>query len=621
MAGEIVQTLFGVSPESYQQQQSALADQQALQYARLSPFQQANYAIGRGAYQIAGALGGEDPELQLISARNSIAKQINYADLNSIAQGVQMLGNAGDTVGAMQLADVYRKAQSEAALTTQRQREALTPEQRNSDAYAKQFGAPGSPEYQTAFKQRFDALTLKETNISFGGDREAASLELYGKKYIDLSQAERAEVNKSLAKPEPAPNVGADREATSLANFGKPFNKLDQTQQQAVNLAIVKPEPAPSFGADREAASLEMYGVPFIKLNQQQQASVNRSLIKPEKAEPAPTFGNDREAEAFANFGRPFASLTQQQQSFVNSKVAKPEPVATYGNEREAESQANFGKPFGSLNQTQQEFVNKIVGKTAGGVTFGTDANRISLELFDKPFGDLTQPQRAAVNKRVDAEKQSGATKVSVNLSDPTAVAKASLDVMNKWENNTKQDVETASRYKSLQSSVALAQGGNPTADGATIYNIAKIYDPSGAVQEGDKNTILGNPSVPQKVKALAQRVFDGGSLTPEQRNDILAIGTEIVKNKNESLQRYRKQYINKNRALGGTEEDIMNPYENIVLSNFVNPANLIPTDQRQNQKVGPAIPAAVFPGNTPAQAPVKKATGKSGTVKWDDIK
>jgi len=161
MAGEIVQTLFGVSPESYQQQQSALADQQALQYARLSPFQQANYAIGRGAYQIAGALGGEDPELQLISARNSIAKQINYADLNSIAQGVQMLGNAGDTVGAMQLADVYRKAQSEAALTTQRQREALTPEQRNSDAYAKQFGAPGSPEYQTAFKQKFDELTSK----------------------------------------------------------------------------------------------------------------------------------------------------------------------------------------------------------------------------------------------------------------------------------------------------------------------------------------------------------------------------------------------------------------------------------------------------------------------------
>jgi hypothetical protein len=162
---EIVQTLFGISPESYQQQQSALADKRAMEYAKLDPFEQANYAIGRGAYGLAGAiggaLGGQDPELQLISARNSIAKQINFSDLNSIKQGIQMLGDAGDTVGMMQLADVYRKAQESGALVTQRQREALTPEQRNSDAYAKQFGVPGSLEYQTAFKQKFDELISK----------------------------------------------------------------------------------------------------------------------------------------------------------------------------------------------------------------------------------------------------------------------------------------------------------------------------------------------------------------------------------------------------------------------------------------------------------------------------
>lgn len=502
MAGEIVQTLFGVTPESYQQQQAALADQQALQYARLSPFQQANYAIGRGAYQIAGALGGEDPELQLISARNSIAKQINFSDLNSIAQGIQMLGNAGDTVGMMQLSDVYRKAQESGALVTQRQREALTPEQRNSDAYAKQFGAPGSPEYQTAFKQRFDALTLK------------------------------------------------------------PEDKAPPTSNEMKNAAaIASASPYPPGSDEWNALYL-------------------KELKRLTDKEKAVTFGTDREAIAMAEFGKPFAQLEQAQQSFVNSKVQK----------------------------------------TAAGVSFGTDANRISLEMFDKPFGELTQSQRAAVNKRVDAEKQSSATKVSVNLADPTAVARANLDVMNRWEGYSKQDVETAGRFKSLQASVALAQSGNPNADGATIYNIAKIYDPLGAVQEGDKNTILGNPSIPQKVKILAQRVFEGGSLTPEQRNDILSIGTAIVKNKSESLQKYRKQYINKNKALGGTEEDIINPYENITFPSDVNPASLIPTDQNQNQRVGPAIPAAVLPSATPAQAPAKKATGKSGAVNWKDL-
>lgn len=124
MATDIVGSLFGVTPEMYQQRQAAQADAAALQYAQLTPMQQANYAIGRGAYGLAGALGGalgaQDPQLQLISARNAIAKQINYNDPASIMEGVQSLSQAGDTVGAMQLADVARKLQSEMAQTFQR---------------------------------------------------------------------------------------------------------------------------------------------------------------------------------------------------------------------------------------------------------------------------------------------------------------------------------------------------------------------------------------------------------------------------------------------------------------------------------------------------------------------
>jgi hypothetical protein len=124
---EIVQSLFGVTPEMYQQSQQARADQQALQYAQLTPFQQANFAIGRGANMLGGAIGGalgaQDPQLALISARQQISNQINYSDPESIVKGVDMLSRAGDTQGAMMLADVARKAQSESALTQQRLRE------------------------------------------------------------------------------------------------------------------------------------------------------------------------------------------------------------------------------------------------------------------------------------------------------------------------------------------------------------------------------------------------------------------------------------------------------------------------------------------------------------------
>jgi hypothetical protein len=104
---EIVQTLFGVSPESYQQQQAALADQRALQYAKLDPFQQANYAIGRGAYGLAGAiggaLGGQDPELQKISQRQALLGMIDPTNPESYAQAIQAALQSGDTEAAYAL--------------------------------------------------------------------------------------------------------------------------------------------------------------------------------------------------------------------------------------------------------------------------------------------------------------------------------------------------------------------------------------------------------------------------------------------------------------------------------------------------------------------------------------
>jgi hypothetical protein len=200
-------------------------------------------------------------------------------------------------------------------------------------------------------------------------------------------------------------------------------------------------------------------------------------------------------------------------------------------------------------------------------VSVGSDAERISLELFNKPYGDLQQSERVSVNKRVETEAAAKVPKIQVDLKDPTAVAKANLDVMGKWEGFLKSggDVEVANRFKAVQSAVSMAAAGNPSADGALLYNIAKMYDPSGAVQEGDKKSVTGNPSIPTKFKLLVQGVLEGGSFTPQQRKDLQNIATEIVKNRESQLNIYRKQYVGKVKTLGGTEEDILNPYQNII--------------------------------------------------------
>jgi hypothetical protein len=245
----------------------------------------------------------------------------------------------------------------------------------------------------------------------------------------------------------------------------------------------------------------------------------------------------------------------------------------------------------GVYNEEQTDkFVNKLdesLGKLEPKTpSFGAEAERYSAELFNKPFSQLTQVQRSAVNKRVEAESVAKAPKLEVNLKDPTATAKASLDVMTKWEGflNKGGDVEVANRFKSVQSAVAMANAGNPTADGALLYNIAKMYDPSGAVQEGDKKSITGNPAIPERFKLLVQGVLNGGSFTPTQRKDLEKIANEIVKNREGQLNVYRKQYVNKNKTLGGTEDDILNPYQGLIrppMNEFImqtpntNPQNL----------------------------------------------
>lgn len=141
---EIVQSLFGVTPESYQQAQQARADQQAMQFAKLNPFEKASFGIGSGAYQLAGALGGalggQDPELQRITARQQIARQINPNDPASIQRGIAALQQANDTQGAMMLQSEYQKLVESKALVGQREASALA-----STAQAKRERVQASP--------------------------------------------------------------------------------------------------------------------------------------------------------------------------------------------------------------------------------------------------------------------------------------------------------------------------------------------------------------------------------------------------------------------------------------------------------------------------------------------
>jgi len=127
MATDIVGSLFGVTPELYQEQRDQMARQRAMQLAKLDPLEQASYGAARAGQQFGGAfasaMGVEDPQMRLISQRNALARQIDMTDPDSIMRGAQMAAQMGDTSTASALAEYARKASSEMALTQQRLRE------------------------------------------------------------------------------------------------------------------------------------------------------------------------------------------------------------------------------------------------------------------------------------------------------------------------------------------------------------------------------------------------------------------------------------------------------------------------------------------------------------------
>ena len=127
MATDIVGSLFGVSPEMYQEDRNRQGMRDAIAMASLDPMQYANAGIqasaGRAAGGFAGLMGVEDPQMRLISQRNALAKQFDVSTPEGLGQYASALQQVGDTQGALEAANISRKAASEVALAQQRLRE------------------------------------------------------------------------------------------------------------------------------------------------------------------------------------------------------------------------------------------------------------------------------------------------------------------------------------------------------------------------------------------------------------------------------------------------------------------------------------------------------------------
>jgi hypothetical protein len=222
--------------------------------------------------------------------------------------------------------------------------------------------------------------------------------------------------------------------------------------------------------------------------------------------------------------------------------------------------------------QYQRDFITGEVKEVASGAPkvaklTGKESN-VALMLYGTDDVDKLRNIPNAVDKiRVEATTQRKAEQPQINLNDPTAVQTQQLKTLNQWEGLLKDSgaTETAMRAQGFYKAYEQAKKGNSNADGALIYNVAKVYDPAGAVQAGDVSTVIGVPSMPEVIKKAAQKLTTGGSLTPKERENMKKLIDDIVDERRRMVEPSLNTYRKINRGLGGTDDLIVNPYDSVI--------------------------------------------------------
>jgi len=230
------------------------------------------------------------------------------------------------------------------------------------------------------------------------------------------------------------------------------------------------------------------------------------------------------------------------------------------------------GETFNLAEGAQLGRFNPITGKTEILATGSPKKEDIAGDVKEArqvlgimtPVNEMTATERALVKAYIDRKDVNKSPKVAVDLTDPTAVAQAQLKTINQWQSTLKDtgDTTVAGRASAFYDAYGKAKSGNTSADGALIYNIAKVYDQTGAVQQGDVNTIIGNRSIPTNIQLFAQKLQKGGTFTPKEREDLKSIVDGIVTEREKALEPNLEVYRKLNQDQGGSPKAIINPYE-----------------------------------------------------------
>jgi len=287
MAADNTSMIAGLftTPEQYQQAQQAQALQTGIQMAQLPPDQRGAamlYAGGQGlGNAIGGAMGAEDPMLQLMSIRKQVLQGLDPTDSAAINKAAQALAQAGDQQGALQLAqkalDIRNTESQISGRTEERQAQRETQVQIAREKIQAQIDAAkarGESEERIARLQIEGRQQLAQIMASMKGEKPLT--EYQGKAVTFGTRA--AESSNILNNLEGEYSSMSANYLPSFLNSSK-GQQAQQAQQNFVNAVLRQESGAAINSSEFENARKQYFPQPGDKPEVIEQKKRNREMV------------------------------------------------------------------------------------------------------------------------------------------------------------------------------------------------------------------------------------------------------------------------------------------------------------------------------------------------------
>lgn len=273
-----------MTPEMYQQAQQAQREAQAIEMAKLSPFQQgiANTYMGVGnlVQNVGGALGGQDPMLKQITAVRDVMKGVNPNDPRSLMQAAQQLASVAPQQAA-QLAQQARAANEQLAKTSS---EGITGQLLRTGKYV--------PESVATFEKTGTGLELIDATSKPSDEWLSVAREMglkAGRSFNDYSPEQVGAVNLKLFNQ--SIQKGQATRPTTIFQQESAFSKARGEQQAKAVEAASSDARAAALSLDRLGEMKRLAADPKLYTGPQANAAVAATnllqgfgLVSPEQA-------------------------------------------------------------------------------------------------------------------------------------------------------------------------------------------------------------------------------------------------------------------------------------------------------------------------------------------------